>query len=88
MWFLILGRSSASNKLGLIVIPAVIDTGFRGDLFANVYNTHEHEVKIQEGQRVAQMVPFELHAAGLSMMAVAELDDSERGVGGFGSSGH
>ncbi len=87
MWYLILGRSSASNKLGLIVIPAVIDAGFRGVLFANVYNTNMKEVVLEEGDRVAQIVPYELLAHRLEPVVVDALDSSDRGEGGFGSSG-
>ena len=87
IWYQLLGRSSTSNKKGLIVIPAVIDNGYRGLLFANVFNPGTEPVKIEAGDRVAQIVPFRLHAPNLQMLEVVELDDSERGVGGFGSTG-
>ena len=87
-WYLILGRSSTSNKRGLIVIPAVIDAGFRGLLYANVYNPNAHEVIIEEGDRLAQMVPLELMAHLMEPISVPQLDDTDRGERGFGSSGH
>lgn len=87
-WYLILGRSSASNKRGLIVIPAVIDAGFRGLLYANVYNPNVHGVVVEEGDRLAQMVPMALMAHLMEPVSVPRLDDTDRGERGFGSSGH
>jgi len=87
MWYLILGRSSASNRLGLIVIPAVIDASFRGVLYANVYNPGATPVAVKAGDRVAQMVPFELLSDRLYPVKVNMLDTTERGDNGFGSTG-
>lgn len=86
MWGLMIGRSSSFEK-GLLVNPTVIDAGFRGDLFANVRNVSHGWVTIDPGDRIAQIVPMPLLARDISMQEVDELDPSDRGSNGFGSSG-
>ena len=88
MWYLILGRSSTSNKRGLIVIPAVIDAGYRGPLYANIFNPQPRDILVEAGDRLVQIVPFDLLAHRLSPAPVDALDVSDRGENGFGSSGH
>lgn len=86
VWGLIIGRSSSFEK-GLLVNPTVIDAGFRGTLGAFVRNVHNDWVTVQPGERVAQIVPMPLLAGTFPMVEVDELDPSERGEKGFGSSG-
>lgn len=86
MWGLIIGRSSSFEK-GLLVNPTVIDAGFRGTLGAYVRNVQTDWVTVSPGDRVAQIVPMPLLAEGLGLVEVPELDPSDRGVNGFGSSG-
>jgi len=86
MWFMLFGRSSASNKRHLIVIPAVIDAGYRGALYANVYNPSPIPVSVGAGERIAQIVPFVLVNQNI-VVSEGVLDDSPRGDNGFGSSG-
>lgn len=84
-WALILGRSSTWSR-GLIVTPAVIDAGYRGPLYACVYNLGDSDVAIEPGDRVAQLVPMPLIAERISWTR-GDLDDSARGMTGFGSTG-
>ncbi len=86
MWGLMIGRSSSFEK-GLLVNPTVIDAGFRGDLFANVRNVSTVVVEINPGDRIAQIVPMPLLARRIEMQEVDQLDPSDRGANGFGSSG-
>lgn len=86
MWSLIIGRSSAFAR-GLLINPTVIDAGWRGELFAYVRNATDEPVAIEPGERIAQIVPITLLADQIQMMPVPELDPSERGEQGFGSSG-
>lgn len=87
-WGLLVGRSSTFRNRGLLVNIAVIDGGFRGELFAICRNiTHEYAI-ISPGERIAQIIPLPLVAESFSdPVQVLELDDTERGVNGFGSSG-
>lgn len=87
VWGFIIGRSS-SFELGLLVNPTIIDAGFRGDLGAYVRNVNPSEwVTVYPGDRVAQIVPLPLLAAGIDLSEVDQLDPSDRGTRGFGSSG-
>lgn len=87
---LILGRSSAWAKRGLIVIPGVIDAGWRGDLFVSVWLPADphlpiQPVEIKPGDRLAQILILPVWLGGLAL--VPELPPHPRGLNGFGSSG-
>lgn len=85
MWALITGRSS-SWKRKLLVKDSVIDAGFRGVLFASCMNLGTEPVEIAAGERIAQLVPMSLTAAGIEWER-GDLTSTERGTAGFGSSG-
>jgi dUTP pyrophosphatase len=70
---------------GLSVIDAVIDNGFRGELFAMIYNFSDAYETIQEGDRIAQIIPQRVET--FEWQEAIELRPSERGTKGFGSSG-
>lgn len=85
---LILPRSGlAINKgLSLVNAPGLIDSNFRGELKVIAINLDPHnDIEINVGDRVAQFMLTE--AKPISFTLVEALEDSERGVGGFGSSG-
>lgn len=81
---LIINRSSASRKLGIDVVPGIIDTGYTGPLFACVWNRTNQDIIIEKGQRVAQLIL--LPATVLPINKVTQLPETERGATGFGSS--
>lgn len=81
----IVGRSSTMRKRGLLVIPGVIDAGYRGELYSCVTNLNSFPVMINFGDRLAQML-FRL-VPMVHVHEVGELSPSERGENGFGSSG-
>lgn len=85
VWCLILGRSSTFQRR-MFVAPSVIDAGYRGELFACVQNIGEYSQTIEPGERVAQIVPFDL-VANRYRWIEGTLSDSERGATGFGSTG-
>jgi dUTP pyrophosphatase len=64
--------------------PATIDPGYRGELKVILLNLGRSPYEIHEGDRVAQMVVAKYEAVEWEE---AELGDSARGSGGFGSSG-
>lgn len=85
VWGLLVGRSSTFNR-GLLVNQAIIDNGYRGELWAVVRNISDEEVAVSRGERLVQYIPIPMVSA-LRMNQVDYLDPSERGERGFGSSG-
>jgi dUTP pyrophosphatase len=80
-------RSSVS-KLGIILANSVgiIDSGYRGSLMAAFYNTSEEPVKIMEGDRIVQICMPDL-SYNFTINCVNDLDKTERGECGLGSTG-
>lgn len=89
MWGFLVGRSSSFRNRGLLVNPAIIDHGFRGDLFAIVRNISDELQWVKPGERIAQIIPLPTYSIGLDVLRcdVDELSPSERGTQGFGSTG-
>ena len=81
-------RSSTPIKYGLILANSVgiIDCGYRGPLMASFYNTRSIPVEIKQGTRLVQICMPNL-SYDFSVKLVESLDVTERGEGGFGSSG-
>ena len=81
-------RSSTPIKYGLILANSVgiIDCGYRGHLMASFYNTRSVPVKIKQGTRLVQICMPNL-SYDFSVKLVERLDATERGEGGFGSTG-
>lgn len=84
-WCQIVGRSSAANKLGLLVATATIDEGYTGQLFACTWNLGDKPVTVERGERLGQVVFHKINT--FDMEEVAELPKTERGETGFGSTG-
>jgi dUTP pyrophosphatase len=85
---LVLPRSGLALRHGISMVnaPGLIDSGYRGELRVLLLNTdREAEFEIEPGARIAQLLitPF----AALAPVEAVELSASERGEGGFGSSG-
>jgi dUTP pyrophosphatase len=67
--------------------PGLVDSGYRGELRVILHNTDRSEPFVVEpGMRIAQLVVVAVPHADLH--EVDELPASDRGAGGFGSSGH
>jgi dUTP pyrophosphatase len=85
---LVLPRSGLASKHGLTLAnaPGLIDAGYRGEVIVSVVNLDPAEsVAIARGDRIAQLVVVALPT--VSPTWVAELPASQRGEGGFGSTG-
>jgi len=80
-------RSGLAAKHGLTVLntPGTIDADYRGEVKVILVNLSNVSFTIEPGERIAQMV-FAKHEVA-QWMEVEVLDDSERGCGGFGSTG-
>jgi len=84
IWASIEARSSSSSKL-LITPDSIIDAGYRGQLFAVVYNFGYEDYVVQPGERLVQVIFHERILARFE--ETYKLSDSERGETGFGSTG-
>jgi dUTP pyrophosphatase len=80
-------RSGMAAKHGITVInaPGTIDEGYRGEIIIPLINHSDEIYNIRVGDRIAQMIVSPVQQA--VFQEVDELGDSERGVGGLGSTG-
>ncbi|MGF1565583.1 MAG: dUTP diphosphatase [Flavobacteriales bacterium] len=80
-------RSGLAYKQGITVLnaPGTIDADYRGEIGVLLVNLSDRTVTINDGDRVAQLVIAAYARAQWSQ--VAELTTTERGTGGFGSTG-
>ncbi len=81
-------RSGLAFNHGLTVAnaPGTIDADYRGEVKVLLVNLGSDPVTITRGMRIAQLVPAAVIRARLAL--VETLDDTVRGAGGFGSTGH
>ncbi len=84
----ILPRSGLGHKHGIVLgnLVGLIDSDYQGQLFISCWNRGNKEFTIDSGDRIAQLVI--LPVLQVELETVKEFNDSERGDGGFGSSGH
>jgi dUTP pyrophosphatase len=84
---LVLPRSGHARRHGVGVVnsPGLIDSGYRGEISVIVINHGDEAVRFERGDRIAQLTFVSV--PDLEWVEVDDLDDSERGSGGFGSSG-
>ncbi len=84
---LVLARSGHARRHGVGVVnsPGLIDSGYRGEIAAILINHGSESVAFARGDRIAQLavVPTPV----VEWLEVEELDETERGSGGFGSTG-
>ena len=85
-WGLIMPRSGLLRKGDFLVIPAVIDAGFRGELKILTKNVAPEIRMVTTGLRLAQIIVVPL-LPRLEWVEQASLPDGSRGEKGFGSSG-
>jgi dUTP pyrophosphatase len=80
-------RSGLALKKGLSVLntPGTIDADYRGEIGVILINLSNEEVTIENGERICQMVIAKHEQAELIQVEV--LNETERGAGGFGSTG-
>ena len=80
-------KSGIALKKGVTVLntPGTVDAGYRGDVGVILVNLGKTEVRIGKGEKVAQLVFQKVEHAVFE--SVDSLERSERGAGGFGSTG-
>lgn len=80
-------RSGLALKHGITVLntPGTIDADYRGEIGVVLINLSQDDFVIEDGERIAQMVIARHEQAEL--VVVEELDETERGAGGYGHTG-
>ena len=84
---LVLPRSGHASRHGIGVVngPGLIDSGYRGEISVLLINHGDDEVSFARGDRIAQLAIVPVPS--VEWTEVESLDETERGDGGFGSSG-
>lgn len=84
---MILPRSGLGHKHGIVLgnLVGLIDSDYQGQLFVSCWNRGNTTFTIEPGERIAQMVLVPVVQGDFEI--VDQFSDSERGDGGFGSSG-
>lgn len=84
---MILPRSGLGHKHGIVLgnLTGLIDSDYQGQLFVSMWNRGNEAFTINPGDRIAQMIIVPVVQATFEL--VDEFHDSDRGAGGFGSSG-
>jgi dUTP pyrophosphatase len=84
---LVLPRSGHARRSGVGVVngPGLIDSGYRGEITVLLINHGSEPVSFEKGERIAQLAVVPVVA--VNWVEVDSLDDTSRGVAGFGSTG-
>ena len=86
-YFKVVPRSGLALWEGISIVnsPGTIDSGYRNEWMAIVVNLSNNNVTLRKGDRICQIILGKLH--DYEAIETDELPDSERGLGGFGSTG-
>ena len=74
-----------NEGLGVLNSPGTLDADYRGEIGVIVVNLSNQVITVEDGERICQMVINKIEQA--EWVEVEELDDTERGKGGFGHTG-
>ena len=83
---LIQGKSGLAADNGICTIGNVIDSNYRGECHATLVNLGQASVTVRQHQKVAQMLIMPCYT-GREYQVIEALSDTDRGAGGFGSTG-
>ena len=78
-------RSGLAVKQGLDVLAGVIDSDYRGELCCVLYNTGDEPIVLPAGTKICQLIVEQIITPEAAW--AADLDETARGAGGFGSTG-
>ena len=80
-------RSGLAAKHGVTVLnsPGTIDSDYRGEIKVILFNAGSEPFRLERGMRIAQLVVAQV--ATIRSELVEQLSETERGIGGFGSTG-
>ncbi len=82
---LIWDKSGLSHKYGIKTFGGVIDSGYRGEIHVGVMNLSDKFFRFEKGHKIAQIIIQPV--TRIELEEVESLTESERGKGGFGSTG-
>jgi dUTP pyrophosphatase len=82
---LVWDKSGLSHKFGIKTLGGVIDSGYRGEIKVGVVNLGKEKYIFEKGHKVAQMIIQKKETP--EIVETTELNNSERGERGFGSTG-
>lgn len=83
-WVKVEGRSGLGFKHGISPHAGIIDSGYRSNAGIKLYNNTDTDYVIQSGDRIAQFVVYKNYNVSVGE---GEVEESDRGACGFGSSG-
>ena len=78
-------RSGLASKFAIHTLAGVIDSGYRGEIGIVLINLGKEDFKITKSDRIAQIIIQPILQP--EIVEVESLDESDRGIGGFGSTG-
>lgn len=84
-------KSGVATKMGLTIGACVIDEDYQGEIHLHLINASAFNVTIQPGDKIAQFILLDMDYDGVEeVYTLGQLftEESERGEGGFGSTGH
>jgi len=80
-------RSGLTFKHGINVGAGVIDCDYRSDIGVILFNHSKDDFIVNSGDRIAQLIFEKIYTCVPKEVEYSELSDTQRGVGGFGSTG-
>ena len=82
-------KSGVALKKGLMVGACVVDSDYQGEIHLHLVNTSTHDVTIEAGEKLTQFLLIPVNHCVVDEVDESELfdDETERGSGGFGSTG-
>lgn len=82
---MVVGRSGNTIKRGMVVPVGIIDADYRGNIGVMAFNQSGEDIEIKVGDRIGQLIIMPI--PDIEFEEVKELSGSDRGVGGYGSTG-
>ena len=79
-------KSGHANNYGITILGGLIDPSYRGEVKVLLLNTGDEPFVVKQGMKITQIVLVQ--TASPIVVEVDSLDDTARGVGGFGSTGN
>lgn len=86
-YYYVMKSRSSMLMNGIVVSEAIIDATYTGDIFAFIHNHSKSQHKINVGDRIAQIVPYEIIHLNFVQKDQFSPSYDVRGTAGFGSSG-
>jgi dUTP pyrophosphatase len=80
-------RSGLAVRHGIDVLAGVVDSSYRGSIQVVLFNNTDENFAVNTGDRIAQLIIERIYSVDLIQVPYDELTNTERGAGGFGSTG-